>query len=457
MRSLLPLSIVLLAASTALPAQTYTVLHNFGSKPGDPREAVEPGTIAQGRGGAMLTTSENFGLGKAFRIWPGGSLQVLHVFPFENDIQSGLILATDGKFYGGSSNGGTFSQGMIFKMSRDGRVTKLHDFTGGSDGGWPKAGPIQSVEGDFYGTTTGANSKSGSYGTVYRITKYGNFTLLHAFTGNDGANPEGPLVQGTDFYFYGTTGGGGGQANFGTIFRVSSSGNFKVLVNFNGANGNATTNNSGVIQANDGNFYGVTFFGGSSNLGVLFRMKPDGTLTVLHNFIGGSDGAKPTAGLIQASDGNLYGITQEGGKENRGVLFRATLAGDVVTVHEFIDATGNYPQVLFQHTNGKLYGETFGGGTSGRGVFCSLDAGLPPFVSYLPTYGRPGALVQILGQGFTADSKVSFKGTPATSPVVVSPTYIRVIVPAGATTGPITVTTANGTLTSNKVFIVHPQ
>jgi uncharacterized repeat protein (TIGR03803 family) len=453
MARFLPLCIMLFAASMSVSAQTYTVIHDFGSQRGDPTRPVEPGTIAQSRGGAMVTTTPNSGSGKAFRVWPDGTLQVLHKFPFENDTQSGLTLATDGKFYGTSTDGGTFRQGMIFKMSQDGIVTKLHDFTGGlSDGGWPTASPIQSLKGDLFGTTTGANSKSGSHGSVYRITKYGNFTLLHAFNGNDGAIPQAPLVQGTDYYFYGTT-NGGGPGNIGTIFRISRSGDFKVLANFNATNGQNP--NYGVIQANDGNFYGVTFVGGSLKLGVLFRMTPNGTLTVLHNFAGGSDGAKPMSGLVQASDGNLYGVTMEGGMSGYGVLFRATLAGDVVTVHDFENATGIYPEVVFQHTNGKLYGETFGGGTVGVGVFFKFDAGLPPFVTYLPTYGRPGALVQILGQGFTDASEVFFNGTPATDKLVY-PTYIRVTVPDGATSGPITVTTANGTLTSNKVFSVHP-
>jgi hypothetical protein len=115
-----------------------------------------------------------------------------------------------------------------------------------------------------------------------------------------------------------------------------------------------------------------------------------------------------------------------------------------------------------QHTNGILYGTTLEGGVNtgqgafyGLGTFYSFDLGLPPFVTYLPVYGRPGALVQILGQGFTDASEVFFNGTPATYKLVY-PTYIRATVPDAATTGPITVTTTNGTLTSNKVFIVHP-
>jgi uncharacterized repeat protein (TIGR03803 family) len=430
-----------LAASSFVSAQTYTVLYNFDELSG-PRN---PGMIAQSRGGAMLSSSHDVDsdqVGDAFRIWPDGSLQVLPLAGGEAD--GGLILATDGKFYGTTKFGSTSESGTVFKMSPDGTVTTLHVFTGGSDGADPIAAPIQSVEGDFYGTT--------KYGSVYRITKYGDFTLLRTLTGTEGSVPEGPLVQGTDYYFYGTT-AWGGQYGHGTIFRVSRSGNFKVLLNFDGAQG--ANPYAGLIQANDGNFYGVTQYGGSSDLGVLFRMRPDGTLTVLHGFTGGSDGGYPVGGLVQASDGNLYGTNTSGGKNGSGVIFRATLGGDLVPVHDFDGATGvGALSALFQHTNGRVYGDTSEGGTYGQGVFYSLDEGLPPFVSYLPTYGRVGALVQILGQGFTANSVVSFNGTPATFKEVY-PTYIRATVPDGATSGPITVTTANGTLTSNKVFVVH--
>ena len=190
-------------------------------------------------------------------------------------------------------------------------------------------------------------------------------------------------------------------------------------------------------------------------------MKPDGSLKVLHNFTGGTDGGRPIGSLVQGSDGNLYGTNTLGGRADGtgfGVIFRATLAGDVVPLYAFSvnPATGvNTICPLLQHTNGKLYGETNAGGAYGLGGFYSLDAGLPPFVTYLPTYGRAGALVQILGQGFTDASEVFFNGTPATYKLVY-PTYIRATVPDAATTGPITVTTTNGTLTSNKLFIVHP-
>lgn len=443
---------VLLAASTALSGQTYKVIHNFGAKAGDPSQPNGPGIIAQGRGGEMMTTAST----KAFRISTSGSLQVLH--QFDSSSNSGLVLARDGRFYGTAAGGGTFNAGTVFNMAPDGTVTTLYNFTGGSDGASPQAPPIQSVDGDFYGTAYGGGTSQGyNAGTVYKISKDGNFTLLYDFAGGsaDGQSPWAPLVQGTDYRFYGTTTEGGwNNSDNGTLFRISSTGSYKRIESLNGFDGEYLW--SWLIQANDGNFYGVANMGGEFNYGVLFRKTPGGPLTVLHNFSGGSDGGCLGGGLVQASDGNLYGTNSCGGAYGSGVLYRATLAGDVVPLHDFHTWTGKNPTSLLQHTNGVLYGDTQEGGKFGQGVFYSLDAGLPPFVTYLPVYGKPGAEVQILGQGFTAGSQVLFNGTPAASPVVVYPTYLRVIVPSGATTGPITVTTTTGTLTSNKVFVVHP-
>ena len=240
MRSLLPLSIVLLAASTAASAQTYTVLYNFYETSG-PRN---PRMIAQSRGGAMLSTShdpDSDEVGKAFRIWPGGEVQVMLLDGGEAD--GGLILATDGKFYGTTQFGRTSESGTVFKMSQKGTITTLHTFTGGSDGADPIAAPIQSVEGDFYGTTR--------YGSVYRITKYGDFTLLHTLTASEGSVPAAPLVQGTDYYFYGTT-SSGGQYGHGTIFRVSRSGHFKVLVNYFSGESDGAFPVGGLVQGSTG-------------------------------------------------------------------------------------------------------------------------------------------------------------------------------------------------------------
>ena len=334
----------------------------------------------------MLTTAS----GRAFRITTSGSLLVLHKFeggwPF-----GGLILARDGMFFGTTRGGAAFGAGTVFKMSETGTVTTLHDFAGGSEGELPYAAPIQSVKGDFYGTTSETIPwELHRLGPFTGSRRTGNFTLLHAFTGSDGASLRGPLVQGADYDFYGTT-IGGGQYGDGTIFRVSSTGEFQVLVNFDGTNGKLPF--AGLIEANDGNFYGVTAHGGSSNKGVLFRMTPDGVLTVLHNFTGGSDGARPMGGLVQASDGNLYGTGKYGGKNGRGVLFRATLTGDVVPLHDFrlLDRRRSGSAVA-AHQRDRLWRPlSMVAWRPGTARSTASMLGLPPFVTYLPTYGRAGA------------------------------------------------------------------
>jgi uncharacterized repeat protein (TIGR03803 family) len=446
---------LLFAVSPTLYAQTYTVLYSFGSTSGDPKWPDYSGTIAQSRGGNLFSTAggatSDF-FGSAYRITPGGSLKIVHSFKVADGmVHAGLTLATDGRYYGTTQAGGTYGNGSIFKMTQDGTITTLYSFQGAADGGSPTAAPIESEAGQFYGTTAG---QFGYYGSVYRITKYGDFTLLHTFTGADGAKPQGPLVQGADYFFYGTT-AYGGTYNLGTIFRVSSSGDFKVLFNFDTTHGAYPY--AGLIQANDGNYYGVATRGGSMNGGVVFKMTPGYAVSVLHNFNGTGEGGNEVGGLVQAIDGNLYGTNiQGGGGDGTGVLFRITTGGILTVMHNFTTSTGSYPQgALMQHTNGILYGTTFAGGVYSEGTFYSLDAGLKPFVTFLPVYGRVGTTVQILGQGFTADSTVSFNGVLA-SFIEVYPTYLRAVVPGGATSGPITVTTPSGTLTSNKIFVVRP-
>src|SRR5262249_34019262 len=165
----------------------------------------------------------------------------------------------------------------------------------------------------------------------------------------------------------------------------------------------------------------------------------------------------------QATDGNLYGTNDLGGAFGWGVLFCYS-PGSVPSgqtrfhvLHDFSSASGASPQVtLLQHTNGKLYGDTAVGGSANSGTFYSFDAGLSPFISFMPRARRVGHGVKILGQGFAGTTAVSFNGTPA-SFVVVSDTFIQAIVPDHATSGFVMVKTAMSTLTSNRTFLVKPQ
>jgi len=186
---------------------------------------------------------------------------------------------------------------------------------------------------------------------------------------------------------------------------------------------------------------------------------------ILHSFTGENtstiDGAHPYGGLVQASDGNLYGTTSLSRNTiGCGTFFQLVNPGGTTyrSLSSFDGLAECNPQVtLIQHTNGTLYGDTAHGFGS-QGTFFSIDVALPPFafVSLLPYSGKVGNTIEFLGQGFTSTSAVSFNGTAATR-IVVSGTYLTATVPNGATTGFVTVTTSSGNLNSNKIFRVTPQ
>jgi uncharacterized repeat protein (TIGR03803 family) len=457
-------SLAFLSGSTGAQAQAFSVLYNFGTHSGDPLFPQYAGIIAQGRDGDLYSTTRygGSGTGAVFRITPSGTLSVIYNNRHGGGPCSGLTLSTDGNFYGTTFAGGGSEGGRIFKVAPDGSFKVLNGFNW-SNGKYPYAPPVQGTDGHFYGTTSeGGNlteCQSVGCGTIYKITSSGKLTVLHVFDGTDGQFPLAPLVQGTDGSFYGTTAGGGTNGH-GTVFTITAAGNLTVLYKFDGIHGQGPI--GPLVQGSDGNFYGTTGGGGANGVGVVFRLTPKGAITLLHQF-NGTDGQAPYAGLVQATDGNFYGATASGGSIGGGTIFRVSGKGSFSTLYNFNNSDSTNPEVtLFQHTNGILYGDTFQGGTgkgcstSGCGTFFSLSVGLPPFVSLLSTSGKIGKTVEILGQGFTGTTGVSFNGTAANFQVV-SDTYLTATVPNGATTGFVTVTTPGGTLTSNKKFRVRAQ
>jgi uncharacterized repeat protein (TIGR03803 family) len=269
---------------------------------------------------------------------------------------------------------------------------------------------------------------------------------------------------GSDGALYGVT-SGGGINGIGTIFKITASGTFTKIYDFDEIHG-ADPQGSLLLSA-DGNMYGTTNAGGGLNLGTVFKLTPTGVVTVLHSF-DSIDGASPEAGLVQASDGKLYGTTFFGGTNGNGTIFSITTDGALTTIYNFPDfhsVDGANPYGLMQHTNGKFYGTTKQGGISdncdsfgatGCGTVFSLDVGLGPFVKFVVPSGKVGAVTQILGTGLTGTTAVTFNGVPASSFKVVRDTFIKATVPAGATTGPVTITTPTGTLTGNVNFTVLP-
>jgi uncharacterized repeat protein (TIGR03803 family) len=229
------------------------------------------------------------------------------------------------------------------------------------------------------------------------------------------------------------------------------------------------------VQGADGALYGTTSAGGysASEAGSVFRISPSGEMTTIYSFCieaPCTDGDDPTAGLIEGSDGNLYGTTNQGGLYGGGSAFALSTTGALTTLYSFCPqvscADGEFPIAgLTQATNGTFLGTTSAGarlaacdsdGQEGCGTVFSLSTGLDRFVEANPAFGAAGRSVNILGSNLTGATSVTFNGTPATTFIVVSSNLIKAQVPAGATTGTIVVTTPSGTLNSNVAFQVVP-
>ena len=191
--------------------------------------------------------------------------------------------------------------GTLFKVHANGTFTSLHDFDG-SDGHEPGSGLALAGDGNFYGTTV----EGGDYGlgTAYRIDALGNFASIHSFAGapDEGQNPWGRLLPGSDGNLYGTT-YLAGPADHGTIFRMDTDGNQTTIhscpVNFFG------TSTAALIEVAVGEFYGVAPL--FHPYGEVFRVDAGGTVTPVHVFAGGREGSFPSAPLVKTADGALYG------------------------------------------------------------------------------------------------------------------------------------------------------
>ncbi|HEV2424133.1 MAG TPA: choice-of-anchor tandem repeat GloVer-containing protein [Terriglobia bacterium] len=470
-------------AATAAGAQTFKTLASFDGTNG--QQPLAP--LVQGTNGNLYGTTNLGGaaqLGTIFRITPGGTLTTLYSFCSQfncadgTNPYGGLALGTDGNLYGTTFDGGTFQEGTIFRISPSGSLTTLYSFCnvdGCPDGALPQAGLVLGTDGNFYGTTAYGGTSifcSDGCGTAFKITPGGVLTTVYSFCPHsgcaDGYGPASTLALGTDGNFYGTTlYGGDPTSNAGTVFKLTPGGALTTLYTFCAQTPctDGETPWGGLVQARDGNFYGTTYNGGALLAGTVFRVTASGALTTLLSFAG-NNGQNPEAALVQATDGNLYGTTVFGNNgccgTNSGTVFRITLGGKLTTLYTFCLQSGcpdgsNPTGALVQGTNGTFYGTTSDGGGlgTGDGTVFSLGLGLGAFVKTLPTSGKVGATVIILGNNLKGSIGVTFNGTPAAF-TVVSGSEIKTTVPGGATTGKVQVTAAGGTkLTSNLSFQVR--
>jgi len=458
------------ATAIAAPAQSFETLVNFDGTNGSnpmPAGSLTQGRDGNLYGTTKFGGANNSGT--IFQMTRVGTLTTLYDFCTQKQCADGanpnvgLVLAPDGSFYGTTYSGGVNGAGVIFKVTPRIGVRTLHAFAGRpTDGANPSAALTLGIDGELYGTTY-AGGASGA-GTVFKITPDGELTILHNFDGNDGGLPGAALVLGVDGEFYGTTQLGGSYGD-GSVFKITGAGVLSTLHSFDSLDGAQPA--APLVYASDGNFYGTTQVGGASNLceqlgcGTVFKINPTtGKLITVHSFRG-TDGALPLGALIQATDRNLYGTTGAGGPDGGcgpgcGTIFEIKEAGALTLLHDFDFDDGEYPQGgLLEGTNGILYGSTWGGGAYASGTLYSLNMGFGPFVTFVRAVGRIGQTGGILGQGFTGTTNVSLNGSP-TNFKVVSDTYLTATVPPGATTGLVTVVAPTGTLTSNVLFHVIP-
>jgi uncharacterized repeat protein (TIGR03803 family) len=433
------------AAVVASPAQTFHTLVTFTGPNG-----ANPSTLVQGENGNLWGATSGLGgtvCGTLFTSTVTGVLTTLHTFVCsDGTFPDGLTLGSDGNFYGTTLFGGTNNIGVAFRLTPAGVFSVLYNFDESGGGGGNPTGVTQGSDGNFYGTTQDGGTLG--YGTVFRMTPHGALTTVYNFDSTNGAAPFARPIQGPDGNFYGTTGGGGAYGG-GVVYKLTPGGVITVLHSFGQTSTDGYSLDCVLALALDGNFYGVTLYGGTDGDGTVFKVTPGGVFTNLLNF-DGTDGDFPGS-VIQATDGLLYGPSVEGGANGAGDLYSMTTAGVQTILHSFNGHDGDGPLHMIQHTNGTIYGLT--SSSINYGSIYSLGVGVGPFVKTVTTVGAPGASVTILGTGLTGSTAVAFNGTAAAF-TVVSNSSITTTVPVGATTGTVTVTTPGGTLSSNVPFRV---
>lgn len=382
-KSAVIMSTVLLMLALPARAQTFRTIHTFS---GYPYDGGNPYAGLTKIGDALYGTTYNYGsfdagFGVVFALWGHGysSETVIHTFdggdgfyPMAPVIRDGL-----GNLYGTTYTGydPTYWYGIVFQVDSAGSETVLHAFAGGpSDGCYPTGGLVE-YEGDFYGVAGACGA--GGYGIVYKVSKNGEETILHNFAGapNDGAYPSyTSLTVDQDGTFYGIT-SAGGRWNAGTLYKMTKEGKVTVLHSFAGGKRDGCNPHGAPVLNDQGNLYGTTELCGTVDYGTVWRVTKAGKETILHSFAAGAhDGQYPfVGGVIRDSSGNLYGATQEGGVSNYGVVYKINNTGEFSLLHSFRGKDGMYPYGgLFLDSKGTLYGTTYEGGEARDGTAWSI-------------------------------------------------------------------------------------
>ena len=345
------------------------------------------------------------------------TISVLHSFantPDGAEPVCKLVVGYNGNIFGVTYGGGKNGEGTIFRINNQVEgITILHNFGAGqSDGQFPvdNTGLIRDQVGNLYGTTSAGGGGTGP-GTVFKLDNVTDkLTILHSFSGTDGKQPHAGLSMDALGNLYGTT-NEGGNANLGTVFEITASGEFSTLYSFKSRT-DGYEPNGGVILDEGGNLYGATRFGGDAGYGTIYKLDTAGNHTILYNFTGGDDGQNIYGGLIRDSSGNLYGASATGGTFGYGNVFKFDTNGQLIVLYSFTDGIdrddGAYPFTeLVMDASGNLYGTTEGGGGIYGTVFEISPSGVETSL-YLFTNTHNGGLPVA---GVTMDSTGNLYGT----------------------------------------------
>jgi len=380
-----------------------------------------------------------------FSITPQGSMTVLTSFPSGDNVESLFVAGPNKRLYSSVEPGG--NPGSLFSVTAAPGSREIYPE--------PDFIPVltQSLSnGSLLGVGT-INNPSNAWNLLVSQTD-GQISSLYQFPTTERLAPS--ALQANDGNYYGIS--QATNAPTGYVFKVTPSGSLTKLYSFP----------SGyfvyyvfapLLQADDGNLYGAVAYGGANGTGIIYKLTLSGEYTLLYTFPKNNSGF-PTS-LIEGSDGNLYGATLGNfGAGGVGQFFRITKSGEYTLLYELTDPArdGACQCDLVLGSDGIIYGTAQGAGATGAGAIFALDAGLPkpqPWAKqFRPASGQAGTQVLIWGSNLLSPS-VEFNGVPASSVESSGPNYVWATVPAGATSGPITVTTPGGTNTTQASFTVQ--
>ena len=349
------------------------------------------------------------------------TFKVLHEFNGQSDgalPEGALLQDAAGNFFGTTFAGGAIGEGTVYKIDSRGAESVLFSFDAFVSGSSPASALIQDQSGNLIGTADGG---PGGAGIIYKISQQGDQRLLFSFQGGTGRNarvPSGGPIADKGGNIFGTTlFGGNGPCQFGcgSVYRLDTAGTLRVLHNFNGTSDGSKPAGP-LVRDTAGNLFGVAKSGGNLNCaefpqigcGTVFKLSK-GVLTVLHTFQGGADGATPQAGLLLDAAGNLFGAAAAGGNGENGLIFKISSTGTYTVLHRFTGRDGKNPNgSLVADAAGNLFGTAQGGGTNALGTVFEMSPAGQVTVLHAFTGGLDGAFPSA---GLIRDSAGTLTGT----------------------------------------------